>query len=222
MLSGPIEAMSIVTPPLVDRASTPPGEIPAVDPAVGRLRLDLAGQRGERDLSVGIGDVDHGIFRRADVVAHLEGGADHDAAHPLGLERDAVRLDVFLDDDPRQQFTGRRVGGAPGNLFGLHLDGRPVGALDLDFPVGIDDPDFAAGLERVAAGPLVGRPGREVAERQVAAGQEQRQRQQQERRSVARHSCPSRTSSDRYARRGAQFNWTEISFGTPGSSMVTP
>ena len=177
----------------------------------------------ERDLSVGIGDVDHGIFRRADVVPHLEGGADHDAAHPLGLERDAVRLDVFLDDDPRQQLAGRRVGGAAGDPLGPTSTVDPsvpsISILPLVLTIRISPP----ALEGIAAGPFVGRPAGEVAAATCRS------------RPGATASGRSRTPIRRETQlsiedllgmhtrgRGAQFNWTEISFDTPGSSIVTP
>ena len=52
------------------------------------------------------------------------------AAHPLGLEADAIRLDVLADDDARQQLPGRGVGRAVRDPLRLDLEDRDLVYFD--------------------------------------------------------------------------------------------
>ncbi len=105
------------------------------------------------------------------MITHFVACADHDAAHPLGFKRDPIGADVFFDGDPRQQLARAFVGGGTGNPLGLDLDGAAVDRLHIDTAVGVGDPYFTAGGERIGARPLVGRPAREIAERHIACGE---------------------------------------------------
>ena len=109
------------------------------------MRDDLPGQRVQRHLTVGIRDVDQGALRRAHVIADLEAGADHDAAHALRLEGDPIRFDVLFDHDSGKKLARRRIGRAAGNPLGPDLDGRRVHAFDVNPAVGVDDANLSAG-----------------------------------------------------------------------------
>jgi len=60
---------------------------------------------------------------------------------------------------------------AASDPLGSHFDRRSVHTLDIDPAVGIDDPHFAAGAQRIGVGPLLGGPRRQVPQRHVAAGE---------------------------------------------------
>src|SRR5205814_3437278 len=108
------------------------------------------------------------------------------------------------------------------DLLHVHFDSRRVDALDLDLAVGVADAHCAAGAQRVGFGPLLGRAARQRPE--AAAGEANRgERRGDERRAAGRRvrihgSLP----HNHTPWGGGQFNWTEISFETPGSSIVTP
>ena len=149
------------------------------------MRDDLAAEGLQRDLTVGVGDVHHGILRRAHVVADLEADADLNASHALGLDRDTIRPHVLFDDDPRQKLARTCVGCRPRDFFGANLDAGAVDALHFHLPVGVADADFAAGRQRVGVRPLLSRPAGEkmVPRRKVACTGRDGERQQESRRS---------------------------------------
>src|SRR5206468_2259438 len=82
----------------------------------------------------------------------------HDAAHSLGLDEHAIRRNIFLDGDPRQELPGPRIGRGASDALGANLDRCIVTRLDLDSAVGIAHPHFPAGGQRIAVRPLVGHP----------------------------------------------------------------
>src|SRR5262249_39987205 len=136
-----------------------------------------------------------------------------------------------VDGDARQQLARRAVGCAARDALGPHLHARRVGALDLDSAVGVVDLDLAAGLQRVGVGPLVGGPGSQVADVQVAAGQYRDERHQDQGTIPLLRASHDRVRTSTHGETltrditppsARQFNWTEISFDTPGSSIVTP
>ncbi len=145
----------------------------ANDAAVAAVRFDAARHRRHRDRTVGVRRFHGRALRRPHVVPNFEAGADHDAAHLRGRNRNAVRLDVLVDRDARQQLARARIGRGLRDALGVDFDGVAVGGIHFNAPVRVLDADLAARGERIGVRPFVGGAG---GERHAAAAPEREQR----------------------------------------------
>ena len=154
--SSPTAPSSIVTLPLVARASTPPPNPRAVTPPLvvfANTRPVIPSTATAPLVALARTSAQHGA-RARDSSPGSWRRIWRRAGQSFGFDGDPIGRDIFLDADAGQQITRGRVGRGTSNPFGSDLNGRAVHSLDFDVAVSARDLHLPLVRQRIGMGPF--------------------------------------------------------------------